>query len=85
MLFRSIQQKIEQAEKQIALLQQKQAECDVFLSQESAYSPENKAKLQEILAQSAKIKVELENLEENWLAWQEELEQILAAIDAELS
>ncbi|XXQ69309.1 ATP-binding cassette domain-containing protein [Neisseriaceae bacterium B1] len=78
-----IQQKIEKAEKEMAALQEKQAACDEFLSQESAYLPENKAKLQEILAQAAEVKVKLQSLEENWLQWQEDLEAIDAQIEAE--
>lgn len=78
-----IQQKIDQAEKEMARLQQKQATCDEFLSQESAYLPENKSQLQEKLAQAAEVKVKLAQLEENWLIWQEELEQVQAAIESE--
>ena len=51
--------------------------------QESAYLPENKTKLQEILAQAAEIKVKLAQLEEDWLQWQEDLEYVNAQIDAE--
>lgn len=80
-----IQHKINQAEKQIALLQTQQTQCDEFLAQENAYLPENKARLQEVLAQAAEIKVKLQDLEENWLVWQDELEQINLAIDAEFS
>ncbi|MCG7657281.1 ATP-binding cassette domain-containing protein [Wielerella bovis] len=78
-----IQQKINKAEKELETLQQKQAACDEFLSQESAYLPENKTKLQEILAQAAEIKVKLAQLEEDWLQWQEDLETINNQIDAE--
>ncbi|QMT30569.1 ATP-binding cassette domain-containing protein [Alysiella filiformis] len=80
-----IQQKIDQAEKEMARLQQKQAACDEFLSQESAYLPENKSQLQEKLAQAAEVKVKLAQLEENWLTWQDELEQLNLAIDAEFA
>ena len=50
---------------------------------EDAYSDANKAKLQQTLAQLAETKVKLSELEESWLGWQEELEQILAQIDAQ--
>jgi len=53
------------------------------LAQEDAYSDANKAKLQQTLAQLAETKVKLSELEESWLGWQEELEQILAQIDAQ--
>ena len=78
-----IQQKINQAEKQISALQIQQNQCNNFLLQESAYLPENKTKLQEILAQAAEIKVKLAQLEEDWLQWQEDLEYVNAQINAE--
>lgn len=77
-----VQQKIDKAEKEIAELTEIQTACEAFLAQESAYSDENKAKLQETLTQLAETKVKLNRLEENWLLWQEELEEILARIDA---
>jgi len=49
------------------------------------YSDENKTKLQQTLAQLTEIKVKLTQIEENWLLWQEELEQILTEIDAEFT
>jgi ABC transporter, ATP-binding protein len=39
--------------------------------------------LQQTLAQLAETKVKLSELEESWLGWQEELEQVLAQIDAQ--
>ena len=78
-----IQQKIERAEKEMAALQAQQVQCDEFLSQECAYLPENKAKLQEILAQATEVKVKLIGLEENWLQWQEDLETVNSEIDEE--
>lgn len=80
---KTVQQKIAQAEQDMATLQAQQAQCDEFLSQESSYLTENKAKLQEIITQSAEIKVKLQDLEEHWLQWQEDLETIHAQIDAE--
>lgn len=78
-----LQQKINHAEKEIESLTKIQTACETFLAQENAYSDENKFKLQETLAQLTETKVKLSQLEENWLFWQEELEQILADIDAE--
>ncbi|WP_416190424.1 ATP-binding cassette domain-containing protein [Neisseria sp. CCUG17229] len=80
-----VQQKIDKAEKEIAKLTEIQTACEAFLAQEAAYSDENKAKLQETLTQLAETKVKLNELEENWLLWQEELEEILAQIDAEFA
>ena len=82
-LGKPLQQKIDQAEKEIAALSEIQTACEAFLAQEDAYSDANKAKLQQTLAQLAETKVKLSELEESWLGWQEELEQILAQIDAQ--
>ena len=82
-LGRPLQQKISQAEKEIAALSEIQTACEAFLAQEDAYSDANKAKLQQTLAQLAETKVKLEKQEENWLAWQEELEQINHAVETE--
>ncbi|UOO83083.1 ATP-binding cassette domain-containing protein [Uruburuella testudinis] len=80
-----VQQQIDKAEKEMAGLAEKQNAYEAFLAQESAYSDENKAKLQQTLAELAEVKVKLSQLEENWLGWQEELEQIHQAIDAEFA
>ena len=77
-----VQQQIDKAEKEMARLSGEAAECEAFLAQEDAYLDENKARLQQTLAQLAEVKVKLSQLEENWLAWQEELEQIHREIEA---
>ena len=82
-LGKPLQQKISQAEKEIAALSEIQTACEEFLAQEDAYSDANKTKLQQTLAQLAETKVKLEKQEENWLAWQEELEQINHAVETE--
>ena len=82
-LGKPLQQKIDQAEKEMAALDEIQTACEAFLAQEDAYSDANKAKLQQTLAQLAETKVKLEKQEENWLAWQEELEQINHAVETE--
>ena len=82
-LGKPLQQKIDQAEKEMAALGEIQTACEAFLAQEDAYSDANKAKLQQTLAQLAETKVKLSELEESWLGWQEELEQVLAQIDAQ--
>ena len=78
-----VQQKIERAEKEIAALTAAQQQCEAILSQESIYQPENKAKLQETLAKVNEIKVKLTRFEEDWLQWQEDLENINKQIDTE--
>ena len=82
-LGKPLQQKISQAEKEMAALSEIQTACEAFLAQEDAYFDANKAKLQQTLAQLAETKVKLEKQEENWLAWQEELEQINHAVETE--
>ena len=82
-LGKPLQQKIDQAEKEMAALGEIQTACEAFLAQEDAYSDANKAKLQQTLAQLAETKVKLSELEESWLGWQEDLEQVLAQIDAQ--
>ena len=82
-LGKPLQQKIDQAEKEMATLGEIQTACEAFLAQEDAYSDANKTKLQQTLAQLAETKVKLEKQEENWLAWQEELEQINHAVETE--
>ena len=80
-----IQKNIDVAEKEMERLQGLQGKCEAFLSHESAYSEENKVKLQQHLAQAAELKVQLEKFEQNWLAWQEELESINLEINAEFA
>ncbi|MFV2028947.1 ATP-binding cassette domain-containing protein [Neisseria sp. S1] len=80
-----LQQKIEKAEKEMAVLAEVQSTCEAFLAQESAYADENKAELQQMLARLAEVKVKLNGLEENWLGWQEELERVHQAVDAEFA
>ena len=79
-----LQQKIERTEQEIAVLSAAQTACEAFLAQENAYCEENKAKLQQTLTQLTEIKVKLGQMEENWLLWQEELEQIHRDTEAEL-
>ena len=68
-----LQQKIDKAEKEMAELGDKQAAFEAFLAQEDAYLEENKVKLQQTLSDLATVKVKLSELEENWLAWQDEM------------
>lgn len=80
-----LQQKIDRAEKDIAALSEIQTACEAFLAQENAYQEENKAQLQQTLSQLAETKVKLSRLEEDWLLWQEELEEILLQIERQFA
>ncbi|MDO4226707.1 ATP-binding cassette domain-containing protein [Neisseria sp.] len=83
--MKPIQQKIEHAEKEMAALNDIQTACETFLAQEDAYSDANKVKLQKTLANLAETKVKLSKLEEDWLGWQETLEQIGREIEAQFA
>ncbi|WP_373761750.1 ATP-binding cassette domain-containing protein [Neisseria dentiae] len=83
--MKPIQQKIERAEKEMAALSDIQTACETFLAQEDAYSDANKVKLQKTLANLAETKVKLSKLEEDWLGWQETLEQIGREIEAQFA
>ena len=80
-----LQQKIDKAEKEMAELGDKQAAFEAFLAQEDAYLEENKVKLQQTLSDLAVVKVKLSKLEEDWLAWQDEMESVLREIEETLS
>ena len=80
-----LQQKIDKAEKEMAELGDKQTAFEAFLAQEDAYLEENKVKLQQTLSDLAAVKVKLSELEENWLAWQDEMETVLREIEEILS
>ncbi len=80
-----IQQQIDKAEKEMAALNDIQTACETFLAQEDAYSDANKVKLQKTLANLAETKVKLSKLEEDWLGWQETLEQIGREIEAQFA
>ena len=80
-----LQQKIDKAEKEMAELGDKQTAFEAFLAQEDAYLEENKVKLQQTLSDLATVKVKLSELEENWLAWQDEMESVLREIEETLS
>ncbi len=83
--MKPIQQQIDKAEKEMAALNDIQTACETFLAQEDAYSDANKVKLQKTLANLAETKVKLSKLEEDWLGWQETLEQIGREIEAQFA
>lgn len=80
-----IQQKIDRAEKEMAQLSEIQTACEAFLAQEDAYLEANKEKLQDTLSQLAKVKTQLAQIEEVWLACQEELERIETEIEKQFA
>lgn len=81
-LSKPILQNIQKAEQQMVELNAQKAESETFLATENAYHEENKAQLQAHIAKLATIQVQLNRLEESWLNWQEELENIETTLNA---
>ena len=52
------------------------SQAELQLSDNSLYEPENKAKLNQVLAAQTQAKIELEEVELEWMTHQEELEQM---------
>ena len=52
------------------------SQAELQLSDNSLYEPENKAKLNGVLAAQTQAKIELEEVELEWMTHQEELEQM---------
>lgn len=71
-----IEQKLKKLEPQLGKLQSKLAELQAWLGDESAYAPENKQQLQDTLKEESALKLEVEQVEEEWLTLQMELEEI---------
>ena len=78
-----LQKKIANAEATMAKLGTEQQELEAFLGPEDAYSAENKAQMQQSVSRLGEIKTQLATLEEDWLMWQDEVEQLSASIQAE--
>ncbi|MCO6506580.1 MAG: ATP-binding cassette domain-containing protein [Snodgrassella sp.] len=75
-LTKPLLKNIEKAERDMENWQQQQQQCEAFLASEQAYLDENRAKLQQIITQLAELKVKLTQTEENWLKWQQQVEDI---------
>lgn len=67
----------------MAKLGDEQQSLESFLSSEEAYAPENKAQMQQSATRLGEIKAQLAQIEEDWLMWQDELEQLTADIQAQ--
>ena len=67
----------------MAKLGTEQQGLEAFLATEEAYSAENKAQMQQSVSRLGEIKTQLATLEEDWLLWQDEVEQLSASIQAE--
>ena len=75
-LTKPLLKNIEKAERDMENWQQQQQQCEAFLASEQAYLDENREKLQQIITQLAELKVKLTQTEENWLKWQQQVEDI---------
>ena len=75
-LTKPLLQKMERAENELARGQEEQKSLEAFLGMEDAYAPHNKEKLQQTLTRLTELKLKLTELEENWLQWQEAVDDI---------
>jgi ATP-binding cassette subfamily F protein 3 len=73
---RPIEQRIAQLEKQIDKLNSRKSAVDARLADEGIYADANKEELKRLLMEQAELAGELENVEGEWLAQQEALEQL---------
>lgn len=78
-----LQKKIAAAEANMAKLATEQQQLEAFLGTEEAYLPDNKAQMQLSVTRLGEIKTLVAQIEEDWLLWQDEVEQISASIQAE--
>ncbi len=78
-----IRKLITKLEAQMDKLNQKLAEAESQLVDNSLYEVENKAKLNEVLTQQANAKAELEEVEMEWMTQQETLESMEQEFNAE--
>ncbi|HEY5800383.1 MAG TPA: ABC transporter, partial [Burkholderiaceae bacterium] len=75
-LRKPIENRIKRLEEQIAKLNEKKAGIDAQLADQSIYDAANKEKLKTLLSDQAFVAKDLAQLEEDWLAQQEQLETI---------
>nr|CCA82313.1 putative ABC transporter, ATP binding component [blood disease bacterium R229] len=75
-LRKPLQKDVDTIEKRMAPLQQEKAALEAFLADGTTYADANKLRLVESLRRQAEVNAELDQLEERWLALQEQLEQI---------
>ncbi|WP_390623016.1 putative ABC transporter ATP-binding protein YheS [Ralstonia syzygii] len=75
-LRKPLQKDVDTIEKRMAPLQQEKAALEAFLADGTAYADASKLRLVESLRRQAEVNAELDQLEERWLALQEQLEQI---------
>lgn len=75
-LIKPLLKNIEKAERDMGNWQQQRKQHEAFLASEEAYLDENQTKLQQTLTQLAELKVKLTQIEEKWLEWQQEVENI---------
>ncbi|MDT6961567.1 ATP-binding cassette domain-containing protein [Cupriavidus sp. SZY C1] len=75
-LRKPLTKELEKVEKRMSTLQADKAAIDAFMAESSSYEDANKARLMEMLKRQADVTGELDQLEERWLALQEQIEQI---------
>jgi ATP-binding cassette subfamily F protein 3 len=77
---RPLRSRIEALEKRLASLTEEKARLDALFADPDAYGEANRERLLAATRRQGEISVELEAAEEDWLAAQEELEKIEAAM-----
>lgn len=83
--LKPITQAIKKIERQLELLQAKQAEYHALMEDSSLYEVENKAKLAECIKSQAECEGAIDECEMEWLELQEQLETEKEIVEAELS
>ncbi|MFC3625380.1 ATP-binding cassette domain-containing protein [Vogesella amnigena] len=68
--------KLAKLEKSMAALSQEKAQLEAFLSSEDAYNDANRQQLGDSVKRQGEVSSQLEEIEMDWLALQEELEQL---------
>lgn len=82
--LKPITQAVKKIERQLELLQVKQAEYHALMQDSSLYEIENKAKLAECIKSQAECESAIEECEMEWLELQERLEAEKESVEAEL-
>ncbi|MGI1671768.1 MAG: ATP-binding cassette domain-containing protein [Neptuniibacter sp.] len=79
--LRPIKKKLEQLETAMEKYQAELEEVESSLSNSSIYSDENKEKLKKLLEQQAQLKQKSSQTEDDWIACQEELEELESELE----
>lgn len=73
---------VQKLEKQLAALEEQSASCELLLADAAIYQDENKEQLKQVLEQKAQLSKDVEHIENEWIAAQEQLDILELEIDA---